>query len=139
MSDFSFTKDFKRIDWGPTLLIGFERSLAAGLVWFVVSLFVPAIPVLSELSSGDSWVYLFFPITYFLVILPAGLILSLLGRLPGIVRLSFGLMVPFCALFVAVGDPFVFIVHKIKPTIVPVENYGFLNFNYMIFVLKPEE
>lgn len=132
MSDFSFTKDFKLIDWGPTLLIGFERSLAAGLVWSVVEPLV----LQTQLSLGT---WLLFPIVYFLGILPGGFVLSLLSRLPGTVGLMFSLIALFWALFVAVGDPFVFIVHKIKPTIVPVENYGFLNFNYMIFVLKPEE
>lgn len=130
VSDFSFTKDFKRIDLGQTLLVGFERSLAAGLVWFVVALFVP------ELQS-DAWGFLLWPLSYFVFILPVGVVLSLLSKLPGIAGMVFGLWYLLWALLIVVGDPLVFIVHKIKPKLVPVEEFRFLNFACVIFVLKP--
>lgn len=47
-----------------------------------------------------------------------------------------GVIVQLVAMLIILpGDPFVFVLHKIKPILVPVENYRFLNFVLMTFVL----
>jgi len=37
-----------------------------------------------------------------------------------------------------IGDPFAFFLHKLKPRWVPVDNYNFLNFVPIMFVVDPK-
>ncbi len=123
--DFSFKRDFNQIKWKETLWLNFLRALFAGPIWTIVML-----------STGEPFsvagTYLMFPLLYFVGALPIGLIGSFLS----------GLGVPFagwftilCSLLVVVGDPFVFVIHKVKPNLVPVEKFSIFNFKLIIFVL----
>lgn len=42
----------------------------------------------------------------------------------------------FVALFVAVGDPLVWLAHKVKPSLIPLQKPGFFNLRVFIFVLS---
>lgn len=124
-NEFLWRKDFKNIIWKETLWLNFLRALFAGPVWMIFML-----------ATGEPFsiagLYLLFPLMYFIAAIPLGLIASFLA----------GLGVPFAGLFaimfsllVVVGDPFVFIIKKIKPELIPVENFGLLNFSLIIFSL----
>lgn len=126
MAEFSFKRDFRSVIWGQTLVLNFFRSFAAGIVWFIVSIFVkPANPAL-----------LLFPLVYFLILMPTGIISGKLSE-KGVPFA--GLFTKFISLLVAVGDPLVYVLHKIKPGSVPVEKFSFFNFYVIIFVLGNKE
>ncbi|MHA1215623.1 MAG: tetratricopeptide repeat protein [Candidatus Hodarchaeales archaeon] len=125
MEDFSFRRDWKSVVWGPTLLVNFFRSLAAGIVWFIFSILIN--------STNPN--LLLFPIVYFLVLLPIGLIAGKLGE----TGVPFaGLFSTFISLLVTVGDPLVYILYTIKPELIPVEKFGLFNLRLIIFVLQDE-
>lgn len=127
MSDFSFRRDFKRIQWVETLWLNCLRAAAAGIVWCIV---------FSILQPQDIRHWLILPIAlplgYPVILLPIGLLAAFLSQrgLPwlGIVTLLF-------TLEVFPGDPLVFILHKVYPRLVPVQRFGFVNFRLVLFVL----
>lgn len=127
METFSWKSDFKRINWPATALYNLIRSASAGIVWFVIMLFTS--------QPSDAWHALGLPLAYFAFLLPLGLFCAfLIDRgvpLAGLVTILF-------ALILAVGDPLLFVVHKIKPTLLPVDRPGFFNFKLIIFVMKQE-
>jgi len=125
MEEFSFRRDLKSVVWGPTLLLNFFRSLAAGIAWFIFSILI----------NSTSPSLLLFPIVYFIILLPTGLIA---GKLSEAGVPFAGLFSMFISLLVIVGDPLVYILHKIKPELVPIEKFGFFNLRLIIFVLKNE-
>lgn len=125
-ADFSWTRDFRHIKWKETLWLNFLRALFAGPVWTVLMLLT------GGMRPAQAAVYLLFPLLYFVGFLPLGLIAALLSSL----RVPCAwLFVILCSLAVVVGDPFVFILYKVKPNIIPVHKFGILNFVLIIFVL----
>ena len=124
--DFSFKRDFKLIKWKETLWVNFLRSAFAGPIWMIFA------AVVGEMPFSQALVYLLFPVLYLVGVLPIGLGASFLS--------SIG--VPFVgwfalamALLIIAGDPFVFVLHKIKPEIVPVKKFNIINFTIILFVL----
>ena len=126
MEEFSFKRDFKRINWKDTLQINLIRSIFAGIVWFVIRLF-------AEQPSGETFVMLLFPLAYLIILLPVGL---LAGALSSIGIPFIGIITFIISIFIVVGDPFTYILHKTKPELIPIEDYGFFNFRIIIFVLN---
>lgn len=126
MADFSFKRDFKNIDWGSTLQVNLIRAAFAGLIWFIIRLFTGD-------SFSSSLIMLLFPVAYLIFLLPIGLVA---GWLSSIGIPFIGLITVIISIFIVVGDPPTFILHKVNPRLVPVEQYGFLNFRIIIFVLK---
>jgi hypothetical protein len=135
MSKFSLDRDFNRIAWGRTLWLNLLRAFCAGIVWAIIVLVFGI-----QLGSGMSSVmlpliapiaYIFFLIAYLAIakipfIIPVGLLREL-------TILAYGLIL---GLAIAVGDPLVFIIHSIKPNLIPVEKFDFINFKMCIFVLN---
>ncbi len=114
--------------WKETLWINFLRSLFAG----------PLIMILMMLSGqpfSQSVAYLIFPVMYFVGALPLGLFMAFLNDLGVPLVWIFPVI---CSAMVAIGDPFVFILRKIKPSIVPVYRFNFMNFTLIIFVLETD-
>jgi hypothetical protein len=71
------------------------------------------------------------PVGYPFVYLPLGVALRFLGKI-----FSPFLFVAFCfSLMVAIGDPLVFLLHKIVKNLVPVKKPAFFSFQMLIFVL----
>lgn len=126
MEKFSFKRDFKSIDWGSTLYLNFVRSLAAGIVWFIIS----------ALTHNITFSLLLFPIVYFVILLPVGIIAGKMSEKG--VQFA-GLFAMFISLLVAVGDPVVFILHKFKPEFVPVKDFNFISLKIVIFVVKDKD
>jgi len=92
--------------------------------------------ILSFFIGGVNPILLLHPIGYFPIILPIGLIAFFLTK----ANVPFaGLFAIFISLTIAIGDPLVYLVHKIKPELVPVEKYGFFNLQIIIYVTNPTE
>ncbi len=130
MSDFSVWKDFRRIDWRSTIILNVLRSIAAGVVWTVVGF-----AITQGQTAFFALMVVQFPMFYFVGLLPVGLFASWLSRVgvpfAGLVTLS-------CALFIVVADPLMFILHHIRPNLVPVDKYRFFDLHLLIYVVKPE-
>lgn len=126
MTDFSLRRDFKYIQWGPTLLVNFVRSVSASLVWVIIAILVA--------SDVDPLTMLLTPIMYFAILLPIGLVSIFLNEL-GVPFVWF--LILMALVTIIPGDPLTFIIHKILPRLVPTDSYGFLNFRLIIFVLEP--
>ena len=124
---FQFARDFRRILWKDTIWLNLLRAAFGGLVWSVF---------LWTQGGSDPQMFLLMPLMYPVVVLPVVLFASLLARLG----------VPFAGLFsllfsllIVVGDPFVYVLHKVAPKWVPVKEFGFINFYAIIFVYYDEE
>ena len=130
MRDFSFRQHMKYVMWNGTLWLNFLRAAIAGVVWFTFGIITGA-----SVNQGALTILLGFSVMYLIILLPLGLVCSLLSDAG--VPLT-GLIASICAVSVVVADPIVFILHKIKPEIVPVKDYGFINFLLVIFVVDEE-
>ncbi len=127
--DFSFIRDFKHITWGATLWLNFLRAFFAGglIIFFMV--ITGGLPITQVLM-----LLLIFPFIYLFCLLPVGLITALLSSwgVPFIWLVTF-----VTSLIVALfGDPFVYILHKVTPSIIPVKKFSFMNFTLLIFVIE---
>jgi hypothetical protein len=116
-----------------TLIVNLQRGVAAGLVWMIVFL-IKGSPETSRAMA------LMFPIG-----LPIGMI-TVMPIISGFFRMLTSMGVPFMglgnvviALLVVPGDPLMYILHKIKPELVPVQDYKFLTWNPFIIVMKSME
>jgi hypothetical protein len=135
MSAFSLRTDFKKVQWVRTLWLNLLRAFAAGLV-------VTIIVLISGGNTGPSGPPLFAmpflaPLMYLLVLpayLVAAKIMTNLGGGVGVLIVSVIL-----GLVLAAGDPLVFALHKLQPTLVPTEKFHFMNFTLCLWVLDPQK
>ncbi|BBO83093.1 hypothetical protein DSCO28_36590 [Desulfosarcina ovata subsp. sediminis] len=128
INDFYFKRDFKRIKWKETLWLNFIRAFFAGIVYVIICIFA---------GEGNTFadafkIILIFPFSYLFVILPMGLFMNFLS---GIGVPFVGLVGIIFSLIVVLGDPIVFAIHKLKPTLVPVKKFRIINFRLIIFIL----
>jgi hypothetical protein len=130
--DFSFSRDFRNIRWGATLRYNMLRALCAGLVFTAIGLiFYNQIPNNKDNLSFILAAWIVIPIGYPFFYLPLGIALRFLGNFFSPFR-----FVAFCfASMIAIGDPLVFLLHKIVRNLVPVRKPAFLSFQMLIFVL----
>jgi hypothetical protein len=124
---FSFKHDFKYVLWKSTLWVNFLRSAAAGLFWCILFLFSKPI--------SEALPMLAFPVVYFVIILPVGLVLYFLADYFEILLLPAALI----AMGIYPGDTIIWIVRKIKPELVPTKEYSFINRALVLFVLDEEK
>ena len=126
----------KGIDWKATLLIHFIRGSLSGIGFFILILLVggigdPMSPIRKDGLTGVVAILLGLPFLYLLFLLPLSFIATYLGS--GKYAIPFvGLLALPATVFGLMADPFVFIIHKIKKEIIPVEKYGFFNWKLMI-------
>ena len=113
--------------WKETLWYNGLRSAGAGLT----------IGFLLFFGSGQShFAAMFgFPITYFIFLLPVGLLAALLANVPILGWL--GLVAFFFGLLVALGDPWVFLLKRVAPQAVPMERPSLFSPKLIQFVLVP--
>jgi hypothetical protein len=128
MEDFSFRRDFRRIDWPATLRLNLLRAVFAGLFWALLQLIAGQASALVALVMVAA-----FPIGYAGFMLPFGLVAAWLA--------SVG--VPFAAwitgvfaVIVAVGDPLVWVLHRSRPSWVPADRPAFMSLRLVIFVMR---
>jgi hypothetical protein len=132
---FSIKDNFKDIAWGQTILLHLMRSVCAAVVWTIVAFAcgakAEAFQILIMVPAG----YLLgVPIIFGMLKIVAG-IFSIVG-LGEFANLGYGLFSLIGALGIMVGDPLLFALNKIKPGLLPVEKFGFLNFCMILFVMK---
>lgn len=127
MASFDYSQESSRVSWPQTIIMNMIRMFLGGTVIALVAYMNTRDPGVLGLIAA--------PIGWLIVGLPAWFICQKLPPTPkGIVALGF--VLPFL-LIGLVGDPFIFIVSKIKPTWIPVEKPGFMSFSAVLFVLKP--
>jgi len=139
MSEFSFSRDYKKVQWGRTLWLNLLRTFAAGLV-------ITIIVLISGGNTGPNGppllaIPFLAPIGY-LMVLPAYLILTkFVVALEGGVVFKLALFCTFAIplLVLVAGDPLVFALHKLKPALVPTEKFNFMNFTFCLWVLDPQK
>jgi formylglycine-generating enzyme required for sulfatase activity/predicted RNA-binding Zn-ribbon protein involved in translation (DUF1610 family) len=130
-SDFSFRRDFRRIQWGLTLQVNCLRAAAAGIVWCIVLL------LMFHSSGQPGWwkgplSMLALPFVYPVFLLPIGMLFELLRekQLPRFIWwMYYGLIVMIMA-----GDPLVFVAQKLYPPLVPVRRFSVVNFTMAFWV-----
>jgi len=132
LRDFKFTRDFRQIQWGPTLQYNLLRSACAGLVLGILMFIFPQ-------SQGDRLTALaapfVWPFGYLFMFLPMGLVFSLLRGVPFV-----GLLAAFFAIVaVSIGDPIVCILHKFVPKLVPVDSPPLFSVYLIFWVLNAPE
>lgn len=114
--------------WGPTLVLNHIRAACAGVVWFILFLFLP-----SDSGSSNPAIFLSLPFVYLLGMLPIALISYGLSKM-GVPFI--GLMSVMMSILLIPGDPVTYIIHKYAPRFVPVERYKILNFATVLLVKK---
>ena len=112
------------VQWRATLLLNFWRSVAAGIVWFIIRLIM-------QDSMGEAASMLLLPVVYFVILLPLGLLAIFLSN-AGVPYVGFVSLV--AAVAIIVGDPIVCLISLIKPGLLPVRNYSPLNFKLIMLV-----
>lgn len=112
------------VQWGATLLLNLLRSVAAGIVWFVIRLIM-------QDSFGEAASMLLLPVVYFVILLPLGLLAIFLAN-AGVPYI--GLVSLVAAVAIVVGDPILFLISLIKPNLLPVRNYSPINFKLIMLV-----
>ena len=132
LRDFSFTRDFRKINWGPTIWYNLLRAVCAGLILGILMFIFPQ-------GTSDRFTAiaapLVWPIAYLIIFLPMGIVFSILRSLPFV-----GLLAAFFSIVaVAIGDPIVCILHKLLPKLVPVESPPIFSFNLIFWVLDAPE
>ncbi len=132
---------FSQVAWKPTVSLNCLRAIFAGAV---ITIF--------EVLSGDlplSRAMMYFveaPMVYVVGAIPLWLLTNWLLERPFIRNVTFPVWATivfmrfFATLFVILGDPFVFLLHKIRPQLVIIpEQFKILNRELVIFILKPTE
>lgn len=126
--------DLKNVCWTPTLKLAAMRFVAAALIWTACAPFLPSGP---GAPPPPAWhqMLIIFPVLMALA-LPVVLICQALAQ-RGVPWIG---LVPLMASFsVAVGDPILLVLDKMRPGTIPLENFKFMNFAFFILVLKPTE
>jgi len=115
--------NFNEVAWKETAILNLSRSVAAGIMWFLICWVG---------FNVASFVWLFFPVQYLLVLAPIGVLCSYLARVIPFV----GLITLVLAVLIVVGDPIIFAITQLKPGLLPVGNYSPFNFVLVIYLLK---
>ena len=127
---FQMSRDFRTVVWGATLQYNLLRSFCAGVVWSV------AIVLLSgSLSNSivELAVPVLWPIAYLTVFLPMGLLLVALSQFHPAFALC---QVVLSSLAVAIGDPLVLLIERLRPYLVPVPNPPIIYLKLIVFILR---
>lgn len=125
---FDYSRDASSVSWPQTIILNMIRMFFGGLV-------IALIALIATREFGALVLILSAPLGWLVVSLPAWLICQKLPSKPeGIVALIF--VLPFLIIGL-VGDPFIFIISKVKPTLIPVDKPGLMSFSAVLFVLKP--
>ncbi len=119
---FSLKRDWRSVQWGATLWILILRSFVAGCVWSAI--------VLLNGGGGPKFQPLAVPfvmVASYIITAPLFLMVCKIMSfiVGGIGDMVFGLFSLLGAIGLMAGDPFVWLLRKFAPKLVPVEHYGF--------------
>lgn len=143
MSEFTFSRDYKKVQWGQTLWLNLLRAFSAGLVVTTIILIsggntgpngspLLAIPFLAPLMYLVA-----LPIFLFAIFFLTKFVDALGGGFAS--KAALFCTTAFPVLVLIVGDPLVFALHKLKPALVPTERFNFMNFTLCLWVLDPQK
>lgn len=121
--------NFHLILWKETLWLNFLRAVCVlpVLIIFSVSTGIDNSPFF-YITYPFSYVFLMAP----LLVLFRAFVIAIGGGLAWVI------IIPISLICIAGGDPIVFLIKKIKPTLVPLKNYPFICLDVFIFVLKDQ-
>lgn len=164
MRGFSIRRDIKHVQWGPTLQVMFVRAVGPAIVCTIVMIgaimqgsvsitFVDLLPGIAMILGTALFQFtLVIPLIGLICWWLLSFFVKVEGKarrfvtpdngvflLPLIIIGLFGFIGYFgMNLWLMLGDPIAFFVHKTKPGWVPVQKYNFLNFVPIVFVLDPD-
>ena len=137
MSEFVFGEEARKVQWGRTTHLNFLRAVMAGSVWSVVVLLITGG---KTAAGGDPWwaIALIIPAGYlgmaaFLIV--CSKLTKSTGWELGQQVVAFGVLA--ASVMIVVGDPLVYLLHRNRPSWVPVEIFKPMNFTMVLFVLDP--
>jgi|CXWL01.1.fsa_nt_gi hypothetical protein len=147
MSEFVFRRDYKTVQWGQTLWLNLLRPLVAGLVLTPIMLISDSNNIRYDLSLLAMPFVFAFVISILLlafsiaakIVTPFARADGDAGMISGIILFAIKVASFVFTLLVIAGDPLVFGLYKLKPALVPVEKFSFMNFTPFIWVLDPEK
>jgi hypothetical protein len=124
-NDKDMFNSLKRLLIKETIWINVLRGICAGIMLLILTFFMP------KEQMAPLQFRIFFPIAYPFIILFFFLITQILSifSLGGIGRLT-------TTIVAIIGDPLLFILHKVKPEWVPIEKLNFLNFNAFFLIYE---
>lgn len=134
-SDFSLKKHFKHVLWVKTYYLNLIRITACLLLPIIAMGYSLLFDSGTINKANIMTIFLFFihllfaPISFILVALFLKFLSDL--KIPFIGLISLCMYIPFMIF----GDPIVYLIHKVKPSLIPVKNYGLFNHAFTIFVL----
>lgn len=124
----------ERTLWGPTIQVNFMRGLASGVTALVLSF---ALGGPSKPGEPSPWLFpVAVPLAYLFLFVPLGYVAELVGR----IGIPFGGLFQLPALFFGMlGDPVLYVLHRLAPPLVPADELKFINFAYGIKVFAGSE
>lgn len=119
---------FKNVRFKETVWLNLVRGAAAGVVWMIVFLIIRP-PEMKKTAL------LTFPIGLAIGMVTIMPIISWIFKVMGSMGIPFmGLGNVVIGLLAVPGDPILYVLHKIQPTLVPVQDYRFITWNPFIVV-----
>ena len=119
---------FKNARFKETVWLNLLRGAAAGVVWMII-LFIANPPEMKKATL------LMFPIGLAIGMVTIMPIISWIFKVMGSMGIPFmGLGNVVIGLLAVPGDPILYVLHKIKPELVPVQDYRFITWNPFIVV-----
>jgi len=117
-----------KVLWKETFWVNFLRSACAlPLLLFVLSR--------SDSEQNLLALAIVYPFIYLPLVAPLlmffKVIIEAIGK-----QLAPVLLIPMNIVFISGGDPLVFLLSKLKPSLVPIKDYPVFSFNAAMFVLK---
>jgi hypothetical protein len=128
VEEFSLRRDYRRVDWSATARLNLLRSAFAGLVWALFQWLAGAVPGAVAVGTVVA-----FPLAYAVFMLPFGLLAAWLASVGVPVA---GWFTVVFAVLMAMGDPLVWLVHRNRPSWVPVDRPALMNLRLVIFVTQ---
>ena len=123
-ADFDLWRDYNQIIWTSTIVLNCFRAFVAGILWIVIFLITGINHNINELFLMPfAWPILL------AFLYPLHVFFKKVVPIIGTSLYFFGLIL-FCP-----ADPFLFVIHKQFPQLVPVEQYPIFSKNLIIFVL----
>lgn len=122
----------KKVEWSSTLWLNLPRAFCAGIIWSIVG-------IISGLSLSSA---LLLPFGLLIAYIPLILTYAIIEKMPFLVGGGFLAQFVLAAyqasvsLIVAVGDPFVYGIHYLKPSLLPVKTFSIINFKMCIFIFS---
>lgn len=141
MAKFSLNRDMDKVLWGKTIWLNLMRAFSMGIA---VTLIITLFGVKMGEGSPPLFAIPFIALIGYIFIIPALLLFFQINSiflgsnnlLTVLIKMSY----TFCfGALMSLGDPLVFLLHKVMPSLVPQQEYKLMNFAWCIFVLDPNK